>query len=128
LSEFKYRHLWDKDVKRVEYDDSKINRVGTKHNCVLNLGSLTFETITTPSSNSLVYGEKTKDMIFTKNYTYLIELHKIDKNTTHIKLSLYLILTPIGALMKSNILKMVSKKWNVKLDQLHELSKNKFLL
>lgn len=125
VSELKYRHLWDKDVKRIEYDDSKINRVGTEHNCVLNLGSLKFETITAPSSDSLVYGEKTKDMMFTKNYSYLIKLNKIGENTTQIVLNIYLDFTTMGTFMKPNILKMVSKMWNTKLEQLHEISKNK---
>lgn len=128
VSELKYRHLWDKDVKRIEYDASKINRIGTEHNCVLNLGGLKFETISSPSSDSLVYGEKTKDMMFTKNYSYLIKLHKIDENTTQIVLQIFLDFSPIGTFMKNNITKMVSKMWHAKLDQLHEVSKNKIQL
>lgn len=128
LSELKYRHLWDKDVKRIEYDESKINRVGTEHNCVLKLGNLKFETITAPSADNLVYGEKTKDMMFTKNYSYLIKLHEIDKNKTQIVLNVFLDFTSIGTFMKLNILKMVSKIWNIKLEQLHQVSKNKIQL
>lgn len=125
LSELKYRHLWEKDVKRIEFDESKMNRIGTEHNCILSLGNLKFETIAAPSSDSLVYGEKTKDMMFTKNYWYLIKLHKIDENTTQIILNVFLDFTSIGTFMKSNILKIVSKMWENKLEQLHEISKNK---
>lgn len=128
LSELKYRHLWDKEVKKIAYDTSKINRIGTEHNCILKLGSLKFETITAPSSDSLVYGEKTKDMLFTKNYSYLIKLNKIDENTTQITLNIYLDFTTIGTFMKQNILKMISKMWSVKLEQLYKVSKNKIQL
>ncbi|PIX12550.1 MAG: hypothetical protein COZ74_10865, partial [Flavobacteriaceae bacterium CG_4_8_14_3_um_filter_31_8] len=125
VTELKYRHLWDKEVKRIEYDESKINRIGTEHNCVLKLGNLKFETISTPSSNSLVYGEKTKDMMFTNNYSYLIKLQKKNENTTQITLTIYLDFNTIGTFIKSTILKMVSKMWNYKLEHLHEISKNK---
>ncbi|MCG9793392.1 DUF2652 domain-containing protein [Flavobacterium algicola] len=125
LSELKYRHLWDKNVKRVEFDKNKINRIGTEHNCVLSLGNLKFETITAPSADHLVYGEKTKDMLFTKSFSYLIELHKKGNNTTHIILNIYLDYTTVGIFIQPRILKMVSKIWNDKLEKLHQLSKNK---
>jgi hypothetical protein len=40
LSELKYRHIWDKEVMRVDFDENEVNRVGTEHNCVLKLGTL----------------------------------------------------------------------------------------
>ncbi|MGJ8591739.1 MAG: DUF2652 domain-containing protein [Aquaticitalea sp.] len=58
ISELKYGHLWDKEVKRIEYDANKLNRIGTEHNCVISLGNLKFETISPPSSDSMTYGEK----------------------------------------------------------------------
>ncbi|MGM5469714.1 DUF2652 domain-containing protein [Flavobacteriaceae bacterium LMO-SS05] len=128
LSELKYRHLWDKEVKRIEYDDSRINRIGTQHNCVLNLGNLKFETINEPSSDRLTYGEKTKEMRFTKNYSYLIKLHEIDENTTRVELNVYLNFTTIGAFMKTFILEKVSKMWKLKLKELETISKNKIQL
>lgn len=125
VSDLKYRHLWDTDVKRIDFDSNKINRVGTEHNCVLNLGNLKFETIKGPSSDSLIYGEKTKDMMFTKDFSYLIKLHKIDENTTQVTVNLFLDFTTIGTFIKRNILKRVLKMWNKKLEQLHQASKIK---
>lgn len=123
ITELKYRHLWDKDVKRIEYDSSKVNRVGTEHHCVLNLGSLKFETITEPSSDSLTYGEKTEDMRFTQELAYLIKLQKVDEKTTKIILNLYITFTTIGMFMKHTILKFVTKSWQNKLANLEEVSK-----
>ncbi len=128
ISKLKYRHLWDKDVKRIEYDERKINRIGTEHNCITNLGSLKFETIAAPSSEDLIYGEKTKDMIFTKNYSYLIELHKINEASTKITLNVFIDFTTLGIFIKPNILKMVEKMWKRKLEKLQEVSKNKIQL
>ncbi|WP_432410860.1 DUF2652 domain-containing protein [Rasiella sp. SM2506] len=125
LSELKYRHLWDKEIKSIEYDANKINRVGTEHNCVLNLGNLKFETISQPSSGSLNYGEKTKEMLFTKSFSYLIKLYKIDQDTTKVVLNIYITFSTVGAFMKNTILRKVSKMWKLKLAQLEELSKIK---
>lgn len=125
ISDLKYRHLWDKMIKRIEYDKSKINRIGTEHNCVLNFGNMKFETITKPSEDSLIYGERTTEMLFTDAFSYLIKLHKIDQNTTKIELNIYITFSTVGVFMKNTILKKVSKTWKLKLKQLEELSKNK---
>lgn len=125
VSELKYRHLWDKEVKRIEFDQSKVNRVGTEHNCILNLGSLKFKTITEPTSNSLVYGEQTKGLMFTKNYSYLIKLIKLDEHTTKVTLDIYITFSTMGKFMQHSILKTVSKMWKLKLEELERLSKNK---
>lgn len=125
ISDLKYRRLWDKEVKRIEYDSNKINRIGTEHNCVLNFGNMKFETITEPSSDSLTYGEKTKEMLFVDDFAYLIELQKIDQNTTRIFLKIYITFSTVGAFMKNTILKKVTKMWKIKLKQLEELSTNK---
>ena len=125
ISELKYRHLWDKGVKKLEFDEHKVNRVGTEHNCVLNIGNLKFETITDSSSNNFIYGERTKDILFTKNVSYFIALHKIDEHKTALKVSLFLELTTIGTFMKSTMIKIISKAWNNKLQQLHLALKNK---
>jgi hypothetical protein len=118
ISELKYRHLWDKGVKKIDFDANKVNRVGTNHNCVLNIGTLNFETITQQTSDDLVYGESTKDMLFTKDFSYLIKLHKISENKTNVEVNIFLQFTTIGTFMKSNILKTVTKMWHKKLNQL----------
>lgn len=123
LSEFKYRHLWDKDIKRVEFEQNKINRMGSEHNCVLNFGNLKFETIGKTTDDDLIYGEKTKSMWFTNEYYYLIKLHKIDEETTKVNLELFLNFGFFGKMMQAQIIQMLTKSWELKLAQLHQLSK-----
>ncbi|MBF2709447.1 DUF2652 domain-containing protein [Flavobacterium soyangense] len=124
ISQLKYRHLWEKGVRRIDYDSDKINQVGTEHTCVLNVGSLKFETITETTSDNLIYGEKTKDLMFAKNYHYFIRFHKIDENTTKIDINIYFEFTSLGTLVKSRILKRMSKIWENKLVHLHRISTN----
>ena len=125
VSELKYRHLWDKEVRRMDFDAHKVNRVGTQHNCVINFGNINFETTSSKSTDSLVYGEKTKDMMFTTKYSYVIKLNEIDNNKTNVELNVFFDFTMLGTFMKCNILKVVTKTWENKLMSLHELSKNK---
>jgi len=116
LSELKYRHLWDKRVKRMDFDSNKVNRVGTQHNCVISFQNLTFKTLSSNSVDTLMYGEATKDMMFTKNYSYLIRLNEIDDKTTNVDLSLFLEFTTLGTLMKDYVMKMLTKTWKDKLE------------
>ncbi|SEA67367.1 Protein of unknown function [Flavobacterium gillisiae] len=124
LSELKYRHIWDKEVMRVEFDENEVNRVGTEHNCVLKLGTLKFETISRPSKDSLIYGEKTEGMILLRKFYYLVKLHSLDFNTTEVSLSLYLEYTFLGRLLKRSILKRITKMWQNKLESLHRVTKS----
>lgn len=124
ISELKYRHIWDKEIQRIDFDHDKVNRVGTEHNCVLKFGNLKFETIKKPSKDSLIYGERTKEMFFLKKFYYLIKLHKIDEHTTQLTLSLFLEYNILGKIMKKEIVKKVSRMWERKLANLHKLSKN----
>lgn len=127
LSELKYRHIWDKEIERVDYKENEVNRVGTEHNCVLKLGTLKFETISKPSKDSLIYGEKTEGMIFLRKFYYLVKLHSIDFNTTELSLSLYLEYTFLGRFMKESILRRITKMWQKKLELLHQVTKTDIL-
>jgi len=125
LSELKYRHIWDKEIEKVDFNENEVNRVGTEHNCVLKLGTLKFKTISRPSKDSLIYGEKTEGMIFLKKFYYLVKLHSIDLNTTEVSLSLYLEYTFFGRLMKGSILKRITKMWQKKLALLDQVTQEK---
>ena len=59
LSNLDHRHMWNKSVDRLEYDKDRINRVGTRHKCVIGGHELNFTTITNHfGDDKLVYGEK----------------------------------------------------------------------
>jgi hypothetical protein len=124
LSELKYRHIWDKEVMKVEFDENEVNRVGTEHNCVLKLGTLKFKTISRPSKDSLIYGETTESIIFLKKFYYLVNLHPQDLNTTEVSLSLYLEYTFLGSFIKQSILKQITKIWRKKLESLYQVTQS----
>ncbi|OBX25232.1 uncharacterized protein DUF2652 [Gelidibacter algens] len=123
ISELKYRHLWDKDAKRIEFEENKLNRVGTQHNCVLNIGNLNFETISSKDTDQLAYGETTEDLILTRRFSYLIKLDKESENSTKVTTELYVEFTTVGAFMKSNLTRMMKKSWKNKLENLQNLCK-----
>lgn len=118
ISELKYRHLWDKEAKRIEFEENKLNRVGTQHNCVLNIGSLNFETISPKAPDQLAYGETTEDLMFTRRFTYLIKLDKETENSTKVNTELYVEFTTVGSFMKSNLRRSMKKTWKNKLKDL----------
>ena len=89
---------------------------------VLKFGNVNFETTSSSSSDTLMYGEKTKDMIFTKNYSYVTKLDEIDKNRTTVELNIFLEYTTMGTFMKSFILRAITKTWENKLKNLHKLT------
>jgi len=124
ISELKYRHLWDKEAKRIEFKENKLNRIGTQHNCVLNVGNLNFETIAPNTTNQLIYGETTEDLLFTKHFSYLIKLNKASENSTTVTTELYLEFTSVGSFMKSYIKRMMHKSWSNKLIHLQNVCEN----
>jgi hypothetical protein len=120
ISELKYRHLWDKEAKRIEFEENKLNRVGTKHNCVLNIGNLNFETISSNDTNQLVYGETTEDLMFSKRFSYLIKLDTESEKSTRVTTELYVEFTTVGSFMKSNLTRMMKKIWEKRLKNLQK--------
>ncbi|MCI2230045.1 DUF2652 domain-containing protein [Polaribacter sp. MSW13] len=121
VSELKYRHLWDKEAKRIEFDENKLNRIGTQHNCVLNIGNLNFETISSYDRNQLAYGETTEDLMLTRHFSYLIKLEKETETSTKVITELYAELTTVGSFMKSNFTRMMKKSWENKLNNLQNV-------
>jgi hypothetical protein len=123
VSELKYRTLWNKEVRKLTFNPNKINRGGTKHKCIFNVGKLKFETLSVVDKDSLVYGEQTKDLLFTKDLYFFIELDKIDVNITKVKLRVFIDFTALGTYIKYTIIDKISSSWNDLLDALHDLSK-----
>lgn len=60
ISNFRYRHLWNQDADRFEYNEQEVTRLGSNHICVVNGQHLDFVTVTKEAEEGqLVYGEKT---------------------------------------------------------------------
>lgn len=59
ISNFDYRMSWNKDADKIEYQKNRVNRMGTKHLCVVGGNLIDFETTTADfGADRVVYGEK----------------------------------------------------------------------
>lgn len=99
VTNFDYRLHWNKNVKTVDYEKDKVNRVGTKHVCVFDNRTVEFETVKGQfGSSKIAYGEKLKDVpAFLKDMTlyYIME----DKDgKTHLSAEWHYILK--GSILK----------------------------
>ena len=62
VTNFEARLLWNHDAEELTYEEGRVNRVGTKHNCLVHGTLLEFETITADfGEDRLVYGERILD-------------------------------------------------------------------
>jgi hypothetical protein len=74
--------------------------------------------------------KKTANMMFTKNYSYLVKLHKIDETSTQVVLNVYLDFTTVGTMSEVEVFfkydfENVGRKV---LHQLHQSIKNNIQL
>ncbi len=70
VSNLKHRTKFNKGVDKFEFEEDRVNRVGTKHICIVNNKSIEFETVTKNyGENKLVYGELTHDLPIIKDMT-----------------------------------------------------------
>ncbi len=59
ISNFDQRLLWNRGVDELRYDPNRVNRVGTRHQCVIHGDLIEFETVTGDfGPDRLVYGER----------------------------------------------------------------------
>ncbi len=70
VSNLEYRHAWNPDVDSLEYNKDRVNRIGTKHLCVIGNNKIEFETVSKNLGQSrLVYGEKVLNFPIVKEFT-----------------------------------------------------------
>jgi len=59
ISNFDHRLLWNRGVDDLQYDPDRVNRVGTRHQCIIDGNLIDFETVTADfGPDRLVYGER----------------------------------------------------------------------
>ena len=62
ISNFDVRLRWNRGVNDLRYEEGRVNRVGTRHQCVIGGDLIEFETITNDfGEKRLVYGERIPD-------------------------------------------------------------------
>ncbi|MEM8893045.1 MAG: DUF2652 domain-containing protein [Bacteroidota bacterium] len=105
ISNFDFRDLWNTKVDRLDYQKDKVNRIGESHMCVIDGRNINFETVTNDfGKDSLVYGERTKDLPILDEVTNYFILKKKDDATTSVRIEAHMkpkkffgfILTPLA--------------------------------
>ncbi len=86
ISEFKYRHLWNKEATRVIFDESAINQAGTEHFCVVSGKDLVFDTIKPDYIEGLSYGEILKNPAPLKYMENNFLISELSANTSRLKI------------------------------------------
>lgn len=80
LTDFNLRTVWNKDVKKIDYDPKELNRKGSKHLCVFEKGdSLELETVTNDfGPGRFVYGERLINPKIFKEFAVYYILETLD--------------------------------------------------
>lgn len=106
LTNFERRTDWTDGLDEIIFEKDRVNRVGEKHECVIDNQLINFETITADFGGKLVYGEKTNDIPFADEiYTYNI-LELITKDKTRITVEVH----PVNHKFWKKLLTPVFKK------------------
>ena len=76
-----FRLLWNTGINKLEYEEGKLNRIGTKHRCLFDSGFADFETVKSDfGKDALVHGERIQSSPLKELAVYYI-LREIDGNT-----------------------------------------------
>jgi hypothetical protein len=77
ITDFSIRTVWYKLVDKLLFDELRINRIGTRHNCISGSQVYKVDTLGIKGSNDqLIYGEKTDDIEHLKTFSYYRSLTK----------------------------------------------------
>ena len=112
ISNFDYRLLWQFGINDLTYEADRVNREGTKHQCIINGNQIELETIRGDfGPENLVYGEKADNppLPFIKELTTYFIL-KESENETDLTLEAHVHFTPGLGKLAAPILKSVMKR------------------
>ncbi|MEM6262653.1 MAG: DUF2652 domain-containing protein [Bacteroidota bacterium] len=112
ISSLEWRKEWSPGVKSVEYNASRVNRIGTEHTCVISLGELEFETLAANApAGTRVYAERVHNppLGLAKSMVNLFELTP-SPTGTHVQAEMHHDPSDHLAKLKSSILRMMLGK------------------
>ncbi|MEO7976439.1 DUF2652 domain-containing protein [Flavobacterium sp.] len=79
---------WDQEVKKVLSITEQLNRVGTRHVCVLDSHNLKIETVSNPWPDKIVYAQQIRNAKVVRKMLYYIILESRG-NDTHIRVEVH---------------------------------------
>ena len=89
LLDFDFKKRWYKNIRKIEYDKKKINRIGTRHICTIENQNLQFQTITNDfGPGKWVYGERLLNPPFVKeaDFYFIIDINNIENTSLSFEL------------------------------------------
>ncbi|MFY0598284.1 MAG: DUF2652 domain-containing protein [Cyclobacteriaceae bacterium] len=91
ISNLDQQMLWKKKVKKLEYKENHVNRMGEKHLCYVDGKVLEIETVAADfGEGSRVFGEKTNDIPFLKSITTYFILNPNGMGGTNLRIEVHL--------------------------------------
>lgn len=106
LISLEMRQVWNEGVNEVVFEKDRVNRVGTRHQCLFPVGMAEFETFTDDlGSDKMVYGEQVMDVPMSKLLNVYYILSKNDDGT-HLRIELHHFPAPIIGWIVAPFLKM----------------------
>ena len=94
ISNLDLRLKWNSDVDKLEYEKERVNRIGTRHQCVVQGNLIDFETIVAEmGENTIVYGEQVDRNPLVQRFAVFWILEE-DGEGTHLGIELHYILKP----------------------------------
>ncbi len=78
ISNFKYRLKWTPGIDKLDYEENRVNRLGTKHQCVVDGRLIDIETVAKEDQEpeELIYGERTEGIPLVKPFTTFFTIKK----------------------------------------------------
>lgn len=99
ISDFRHRHLWNKGVDIIEFNEEEVNRVGSEHYCLVNGNRLKFETINAQRPGiEFAYGERLKEGSPLKDFINYFLLEETNSGETKVTLEIHV--TPKNFIQK----------------------------
>ena len=123
VSNLDERHKWNKAVDRFEYKKGEVNRVGTKHICVIGNREVEIETVSNSfERGKLVYGERTKEIpVFKESTSYFII--EGNKEGAILSIEFHYVLRPfIGWLLRPFFMKKLNTNIKESVGSLRQLA------
>ena len=114
ISNLDLRLKWNAGVEKLEYEHDRVNRIGTRHQCVVQGNLIDFETIAAEfGDNTIVYGEQVENNPLVQRFAVFWILEEEGKHT-HLVIELHYYLKPFpmnlfGSFFRWNARRQVKK-------------------
>jgi hypothetical protein len=123
ITDFSLRKKWDQTPSKFKFNPKDLNRIGSKHICIIDNTNYELETVTQDfGKDKLVYGETTADIFLFREATSYFILEGDDKSTK-LKVEFHFKLIPIiGWLLKPVFIKKYLKSIHKKMKLLKQVA------